>query len=52
VLADVNEHPGRRRAEVIKRLKRPRSTVDRVLQELHLLHLVEVDDTGDGTGWR
>lgn len=52
LLADVLEHPDSRTSEVTKRVQRPRTTVDRTLQELHLLGLVVVDDVGDGTGWR
>jgi len=49
-LLDVLDHPGSRTSEVTKRVQRPRSTVDRILQELHLLGLTEVDDSG-GKGW-
>lgn len=53
ILLDVADHPAARTSEVTKRLQRPRSTVDRVLQELHLLGLLEVaDDAGDGKGWQ
>ncbi len=54
VLADVAAHPGARTSEVTKRLQKPRSTVDRVLQELHVLGLLVVDDPtagGAGLGW-
>jgi hypothetical protein len=43
-LEDVAAHPGARTSEVTKRVQKPRSTVDRVLQELHVLGLLEVDD--------
>jgi 5S rRNA maturation endonuclease (ribonuclease M5) len=51
-LHDVLEHPYSRTSDVTKRLQRPRSTVDRTLQELHLLGLVVVDEVDDGQGWR
>lgn len=52
ILLDVAEHHAARTSDVTKRLQRPRSTVDRGLQELHLLGLLEVDDLEDGQGWR
>ncbi len=52
VLADVVKHPCSSTAEVTKRVQRPRTTVDRVLQELHILGLLHVDDTGDRGGRR
>lgn len=52
VLSDVLDNSYSRTSEVTKRVQRPRSTVDRTLQELHLLGLVEVDEVGDGHGWR
>ena len=53
VLGDVVKHPGTRTADVVKRLQLPRKTVDRVLQELHLLGLLVVDDEkyGDSVRW-
>jgi hypothetical protein len=52
VLADVLAHPGARTTEVTERLQRPRSSVDRTLQELHLLGLVEVVGSTTGArGW-
>ena len=56
-LSDLLEHPDSRTAEVVKRLQRPRSTVDRTLQELHQLGLVVVREvvvakgTGSTTVW-
>lgn len=44
VLGDIAAHPASRTAEVVKRLQLPNTTVDRVLQELHLLGLLVVDD--------
>lgn len=52
VLLDVADHPDTRTSEVTKRLQSPRSTIDRTLQELHLLGLVVVDEMGDGRGWQ
>lgn len=52
VLGDVMGNPSSRTSEVTKRLQRPRTTIDRTLQELHLLGLVVVDEVGDGLGWR
>lgn len=51
VLADVLDHPGTRTTDSARRTQRPRSSVDRTLQELHLLGLVVVD-TDTGNGWR
>jgi hypothetical protein len=50
VLADVNYHPMARTSDVVKRLQLPRQTVDRTLQELHLLELLIVDDEPYGDG--
>jgi hypothetical protein len=52
VLGDVAGHPMSRTSEVVKRLQLPRRTVDRVLQELHLLGLLFVDQEPYGTGKR
>lgn len=52
ILADLLDHPGSRTSEVQKRLQRPRSTIDRELQALHVLGLLTLDETGDGKGWR
>lgn len=43
VLVDVAAHPLSSTADVVERLQFPRKTVDRVLQELHLLSLLKVD---------
>ncbi len=51
VLGDVLANPSIRTTEVTKRLQRPRTSVDRTLQELHLLGLVIVEEVGDGQGW-
>ncbi len=42
-LVDVSNNPNSFTADVVKRLQLPRKTVDRVLQELHLLGLLSVD---------
>ncbi len=51
VLADVGEHAGSRTSDVRARLQRPRSTVDRELQALHVLGLL-VQYGGDGSAWQ
>ena len=50
VLGDIASHPISPTAEVVKRLQLPRQTVDRVLQELHLLGLLVVADEPWGQG--
>ncbi|MFI7426089.1 hypothetical protein ACIBPB_03805 [Micromonospora sp. NPDC049836] len=50
VLLDVADNPYTNCADAVKRLQRPRKTVDRVLQELHALGLLEIDDRD--RGWR
>jgi hypothetical protein len=57
LLADVMDHPDATTSEVTKRVQKPRTTVDRGLQELHLLGLLAVGggDDGDpirGRAWR
>ncbi|TDD35263.1 ArsR family transcriptional regulator [Actinomadura sp. KC06] len=44
VLVDVAAHSDTPTKDVVKRLQLPRKTVDRVLQELHLLGLLTVDE--------
>ncbi|WNI15222.1 hypothetical protein [Actinacidiphila sp. ITFR-21] len=53
LLADVVDSPWSRTADVVKRTQLPRKTVDRALQELHLLGLLKVDEQpyGEGTRW-
>jgi hypothetical protein len=53
VLEDVAANPDTPTAEVVKRLQLPRKTVDRVLQELHLLELLTVNsiEYGEHTRW-
>lgn len=51
-LLDVADCPQTRTSEVTKRLQVPRSTIDRALQELHILGLLVVDESDDGRGWR
>jgi hypothetical protein len=53
VAADIAEHPGSAVAEVVKRLQLPRNTIDRTLQELHLLGLLTVSDEpwGNSSRW-
>lgn len=53
VLGDVAEHKWSSTRDVVKRLQLPRKTVDRVLQELHLLGLLIVDEQpyGESVRW-
>jgi hypothetical protein len=44
ILEDVAAHEWTRTSDVMKRLQKPRATVDRQLQALHLLELVELDE--------
>lgn len=52
VLGDVAAHPGSSTTAVCKRQQLPRSTVDKILQELHLLSLLTVEDESWGSGVR
>jgi hypothetical protein len=52
VLGDVAQHAVSPTADVVKRLQLPNTTVDRVLQELHLLGLLVVDDLPYGSQGR
>jgi hypothetical protein len=52
VLADIMANPDSATADAVKRLQQPRSTVDRVLQQLHLLGLLTVDAVEYGTKTR
>lgn len=52
ILDDLDGHPWSTTSEVTKRLQMPRTTIDRALQELHLLNLVHVEDGEAGRGWR
>ena len=40
VLSDIAEHPGSRVIDVRRRLQKPRTTIDRTLQALHILGLL------------
>ena len=53
VLDDVCGHPRSLTSQVVKRLQLPRTTVDRVLQELHLLGLLilQAEEHGSSTRW-
>lgn len=44
ILDDVAANPGTTTAEVRKRLGKPRATVDRQLQALHMLNVLEVEE--------
>jgi len=53
LLGDVAAYPGATTQDVTRRVQKPRSTVDRVLQELHVLGLLTVADAPPGMqGWR
>ncbi|MFI8976506.1 hypothetical protein ACIGO9_26720 [Nocardia asteroides] len=56
ILDDLAAHPNSSTTEVRKRIGKPRSTVDRQLQALYMLDLVEVDesdvDAAGRTVWR
>jgi hypothetical protein len=53
VLIDVAGHAGTTTTEVQGRLQKPRTTVDRTLQELHVLGLVTISPAPTGLqGWR
>jgi len=51
-LAEVSWESGRRTAELAKAMQKPISSVDRVLQELQLLGLLEVTDMDGDSRWR
>ncbi|WP_347756098.1 bifunctional DNA primase/polymerase [Agrococcus sp. ProA11] len=51
VLEDVAAHPGATTTNVVKRLQKPRTTVDRQLQVLHQLGLLTTADEQLGTLW-
>jgi hypothetical protein len=50
MLCDIADHPLSLTSDVVKRLQLPNTTVDRALQELHLLGLLIVTDTPWGQG--
>jgi predicted transcriptional regulator len=55
VLLDVREHPDSSVPEVRRRLQKPRSTVDRCLQDLHMLGLLtlhEQEVSAERMQWR
>jgi len=47
ILEDVHRHPGATTQEVRRRLNKPRSTVDRQLQALHILEVLSLNETLD-----
>jgi predicted transcriptional regulator len=53
VLGDVAHNPLSRTSAVGRRLQLPRKTVDRVLQELHLLGLLRIEEEpwGESVRW-
>lgn len=44
IIDDVSEHPESSTAEIRKRLAKPRATVDRQLQALHMLDVLDCDE--------
>jgi hypothetical protein len=52
LLSDLLDHPHSTTTEVRKRLQRPHNTVDRELQALHLLGLLEQHQEEGRQGWR
>jgi hypothetical protein len=56
ILLDVAQNPRSTTTEVRRRIGKPRATVDRQLQSLHMLGLLEchedIDYQGHGTSWR
>lgn len=52
ILADLLDHPHSTTTDVRKRLQRPHNTVDRELQALHLLGLLQQHQEEGRTGWR
>lgn len=50
VLEDVAANPWARLTDVVKRLQKPRATVDRQLQALHLLGMLSLDEQIDVVG--
>lgn len=49
ILDDVASHPSATTADVRRRLNKPRNTVDRQLQALHMLEVLTCDEETDGT---
>lgn len=49
ILEDIAAHPGSRTTEVRRRLNKPRNTVDRQLQALHMLGVLTCDEEEDGS---
>jgi hypothetical protein len=47
ILEDVAAHPGATTPEVRRRLNKPRNTVDRQLQALHMLGALACDEIAD-----
>jgi hypothetical protein len=48
ILDDVAANPGARTTEVRRRLNKPRNTIDRQLQALHMLGVLTVEEAEDG----
>jgi hypothetical protein len=55
IIDDVAEHPGSTPSDTRRRLNKPWSTIDRQMQALHMLGVLDVDeveDTAGKTRWR
>lgn len=54
IIDDLAENPGSTTSDVRRRLDKPRTTVDRQIQALHMLGIVAVEEeqTRGGTRWR
>jgi hypothetical protein len=53
IIDDVDENPNSTATDVRKRLNKPRSTIDRQMQALHMLGVLHMDEVeiGSGTRW-
>jgi hypothetical protein len=49
ILEDVASHPGTRTHDVRQRLNKPRNTIDRQLQALHMLNVLDCDELEVGS---
>jgi hypothetical protein len=52
ILLDVAAHPASSTQEVRRRLGKPRNTIDRQLQALHMLDVLTCDEVDEGRGMR
>jgi hypothetical protein len=53
IIEDIAEHPNSTASDVRRRLNKPRSTIDRQMQALHMLGVLDVDEGeyGNKTRW-